>query len=302
MCPWVIMVGWWKSVCLDSERLRCPICEEGSVVLFHDYGSFRLMECTRCDLLFQHQLDGVDPRRLVSEVYNDRWVAMRQQYSESTLSEHAAFGVLLLSICLPNRGRLLEIGSGTGEFLYLAREAGWDVTGVEPSREACRYARDHFGLELTCDLWHSGLIDAGRQFTAVAFWHVLEHLMNPRLFLEEVAGRLEPGGLIFLGVPNRHSFTNLVCGPTSPLLTEPDHLFHFSISSLMRLLERTNLDPISVFSREEPHRLESDIAAAKRAGLEVCGDRPQDRIALMVRLQSAFNGHELFCIARRKDT
>ena len=45
-------------------------------------------------------------------------------------------------------GKLLELGSFTGHFLYLVQEAGYEVTGVEPDFGAREYARRHFSLNL----------------------------------------------------------------------------------------------------------------------------------------------------------
>src|SRR6266516_6046711 len=72
------------------------------------------------------------------------------------------------------RGRLLDVGCGSGEFLARMRDHGWKVVGVEPDEAAARVARDSFGLEAHC-----GTLDdvdlPESSFGAVTMSHVLEH-------------------------------------------------------------------------------------------------------------------------------
>ena len=46
------------------------------------------------------------------------------------------------------KGKLVEIGSGTGKLLAKCKEVGWDVKGIEPSAEARRIAKETNGIEL----------------------------------------------------------------------------------------------------------------------------------------------------------
>jgi len=46
----------------------------------------------------------------------------------------------------PKQGRLLDMGCGTGNFIAAARDAGFDVTGIEPNQNAVRFAQQHYGL------------------------------------------------------------------------------------------------------------------------------------------------------------
>ena len=137
----------------------------------------------------------------------------RRASLKSTFEDHAIFNLLLLDIFSPQKGDLLEIGCGTGEFLHLAREAGWTVVGIEPSVKACQFARDRYGLDFINDLWlPQPLPLANRSFDAVA-WHVLEHIPQPAALLTWSASILKPEGRVFFSVPNTDSFLTSVLGP-----------------------------------------------------------------------------------------
>ncbi len=135
----------------------------------------------------------------------------------------------------PRRGRLLEFGASYGHSLALARDRGWEVTGVELSPTASEYARTHFGLAVhNCDLADAPLAEAG--FDAIVGWHVLEHVRNPRDQLQRLARLLKPGGVLALRVPNVASFGARAAGEWWPWMCPPAHLWFFSRDTLPRLL------------------------------------------------------------------
>ncbi|GED68914.1 hypothetical protein BRE01_26160 [Brevibacillus reuszeri] len=276
----------------------CPLCHSVQIELFHEYPSFSLISCKDCDLVFRPHLDQLNAIEIVTDIYDADWVAMRNQYAKKTFTEHAIFNILLLEMWCPAKGKLLEIGPGTGEMLYLAREAGWQVIGVEPSPASCAYAHDRYGLQLIHSLWDASVLDEELKgsFDAIVFWHVLEHISNPKQYLEELKEFLKPGGKILFSVPNKKSFTNELLGVYSPLYTESDHLFHYSRNNLQSLLQQGAWQVLTIFSREETNRLESHLQ--KITGLT---DLPlTDIMRLSVMLQSAFQGHEIFCIATQQ--
>ena len=101
---------------------------------------------------------------------------------------------------LTKTGRLLDVGSGRGELILVARDRGWEVTCVEPSPSfaAVLQARD-------IDVITSGIEDCSlgsERFDAVILSAVLEHLYEPQLALQKISASLRNGGLLFLDVPN----------------------------------------------------------------------------------------------------
>ncbi|NOU98946.1 class I SAM-dependent methyltransferase [Paenibacillus planticolens] len=265
-------------------------------MIFHSYANFTLMMCKSCQLIYQEQVDKVQQEQLIKDIYDSNWVAMRDLYAVNTLREHAAFSVLLLDMFFRKKGKLLEIGSGTGEFLWLAREAGWQVQGLEPSAVACEYANDRYGLNLRNELWELNLFEADEKFDAIVFWHVLEHIPSPVSFMEQVSTVLAPGGRILFSVPNQHSLTNALQGASSPLFTEEDHLFHYAKRHIEHLMSLSHLEIISLFSREEPARLENDLRIHPGT---IPSLSEKEKIKMMIGLQAGWNGHEIFCVAGR---
>jgi SAM-dependent methyltransferase len=146
------------------------------------------------------------------------------------------------------KGRILDIGAGGGEFLRAACEAGWSAVGIEPSASFAEQAARYSGVEIKREpLQQCNFPDAS--FNVVILAAVLEHMYNPDEIIEEIARILRPGGALFLDVPNeqglyfrvgnlyqrlRGSDWTVNLAPTF----EPFHVFGFNGSALRKLVTK----------------------------------------------------------------
>jgi len=96
-------------------------------------------------------------------------------------------------------GSLLDIGTGIGQFLALAREFYSSVAGTEVSTVAVQRAKEKYNL----DLCH-GTIEAlrGQIFDNITLFHVLEHVPDPTSVLKTCHSLLSQGGVLVIAVPN----------------------------------------------------------------------------------------------------
>jgi SAM-dependent methyltransferase len=150
-------------------------------------------------------------------------------------------------------GSLLDIGCGDGLFLWVARNAGWRVEGIEFSPEGASRAAARLGRPVAIgDLSRTAALPG--PFDVVTLWHVLEHLPEPRPMIEAARRRLKPGGLLVVAVPNLDNLPmqlayRLARGRRLPLYEpgwrEP-HLSHFNPSTLGALLAGAGLGEIDV--------------------------------------------------------
>jgi SAM-dependent methyltransferase len=98
-------------------------------------------------------------------------------------------------------GSLLDIGAGIGQFLHHAARVFSKVEGTEVSASAIALAREKFGLTLRPGTAES--IDfGGARFDNITLFHVLEHVPAPRELIRLCHGLLNPGGMLFIAVPN----------------------------------------------------------------------------------------------------
>jgi SAM-dependent methyltransferase len=141
------------------------------------------------------------------------------------------------------RGRLLDVGCGTGDLALAFRRHGWDIAGVEPSAAACTHAAAA-GIDVHNGTLEDALWD-GPTFDAVVFNHSLEHIGDPADALRRAAAILRPGGTVAVAVPNFASWHRRLFGARWYQLDLPRHLQHFDGASLRGLMESAGLEPVA---------------------------------------------------------
>jgi SAM-dependent methyltransferase len=124
-------------------------------------------------------------------------------------------------------GLLLDIGAGTGDFLKLAKENGWEVKGVEPNEGASNLAKKK-NLEI------DESIDklSGQTFDVVTLWHVLEHLPDLEIITQKIEDLIKPGGTLIVAVPNFNSYDANYYKNYWAAYDTPRHLWHFSKTAM----------------------------------------------------------------------
>ena len=130
-------------------------------------------------------------------------------------------------------GRLIEIGAGTGGFAWSAKKAGYDVTAIEMDERSCRYMSEKLGVHTIQSADAVQVLPTLAKARVVVMWHVLEHLPNPAEVMQAAADRLEPGGILGIGVPNPESVQFRLLRSRWTHLDAPRHLVLMPASTLI---------------------------------------------------------------------
>jgi len=151
------------------------------------------------------------------------------------------------SYALPWRGsgRLLDVGCGSGEYLAVQRELGWQVAGVEMSSAAARFGRERLGLPVVEGGIEESAFPDGA-FDVVRFNHSLEHIHNPLAAARKAYRLLREGGQLRVAVPNGASIGARLLGPLWRGYDPPRHLTVFTHSTLAALVERAGFRGLRV--------------------------------------------------------
>lgn len=160
------------------------------------------------------------------------------------------------------KGRLLEVGCASGEFLRLAARVGFDVQGVEPEPNTSALARQTHGLNVIT----GALADASyaaSSFDGVTLFHVLEHLDSPRHTVMEIHRILKPGGILAIETPNIETIWFRLLGARWRQLI-PDHYYFFTPQTLRRLLHQTGFDVLEVIRFGKPMSLRLCVDRIRR--------------------------------------
>lgn len=148
-------------------------------------------------------------------------------------------------------GRLLDIGCGKGDFLNVARQAGWSVCGIEPTKRSAEYARNEHGIEVIETGLHESNI-AASSFDVVTMWHVLEHISDSCGVLNEVRRVLVDSGILIIAVPNIKSLQAYLGGGKWFHLDPPRHIIQFYPEFLCKQLKQSGfyVEKVYHFSAE----------------------------------------------------
>jgi ubiquinone/menaquinone biosynthesis C-methylase UbiE len=236
----------------EMETLSyCPLCDSGRI---HPADvEYNLYRCETCEYIFDN------PRPTLEELI--RFYSKPGKYDSWLLAEAARERLwkrrLKKLLRHAERGNLLDVGTGIGQFLALARPYFTRVSGTEVSRTALKIAKEKYNLDIA-----SGLIDElnfpADSFDTITVFHVLEHVPDPKQTLARCGKLLKAGGVLVICVPNDvlawtskkrivgkklglgrfQKFSSKFGLPHSWTLDEI-HLSHFTPSVLRRCLEQS---------------------------------------------------------------
>jgi 2-polyprenyl-3-methyl-5-hydroxy-6-metoxy-1,4-benzoquinol methylase len=128
--------------------------------------------------------------------------------------------------------RSLDIGSSSGEFVYLMHSLGFQAKGIEPHAGYATYARNMLGIDVNNVTLQQGLAsEAAESLDLISMFHVLEHLPEPVSALRTIGEKLKPEGLLYIEVPNALR----LCSPHYMFFRA--HTLYFTGQTLRHLLE-----------------------------------------------------------------
>ena len=132
---------------------------------------------------------------------------------------------------------VLDIGSGTGDFLMACKQNGWLIDGVEPNNNANKETRKKTFTEISKDI--SEL--SNKQFDVITMWHVLEHVPNLNEYISILKNILKPDGVLVVAMPNHKSYDATYYKEFWAAYDVPRHLWHFSRLSIDKLFQLANM-------------------------------------------------------------
>ncbi len=216
-----------------------------------------LVACSTCEMAFVKNIP--DDEKFFSALYagTDRDVSIDFKYSgKINIFEQIRKTVLKFR----KSGELLDIGSGTGAFLYFMKDH-FTATGVELGAAAREYAVSQ-GLKVIAAPIEA-LPFENQQYDVVTIIDVLEHLTYPRQALEEIHRVLKVDGLLYIKVPNykiqafKQSGLNLLGLSSEGIMGNYVHINHFCPQSLQEICKKSGFNVLEVgFSNSEMWNME----------------------------------------------
>lgn len=229
---------------LAEELLRRNLPHDDKVFLSKINN--RLVQCDTCRLKFlSPRLRGERLNRLYELWYRFGYneIFTDDDHIRGRLREFEKFHYKTLAKHVLQPGILLDVGCGSGLFMKVCEEKGWDVAGIDSSKEAADHAASHFRL----NVWHGDLLSfpSHREYDAVVMNDFLEHANNPIDCLRHSNKLTKTGGIIMIRVPNIESVqSRLMKQRWYGILSL--HLFYFCRDTIEAAVTRCGFEPMEV--------------------------------------------------------
>lgn len=238
-----------------TEVVSCELCAgslqrpKATVPAAYSAGSFRIMECVSCGLVY------VSPRLCTEyrdacyeqETHLVKW--FRAGAESLPEAGHPAVSAVLSTGVVA--GNWLDIGCGIGTLLDCAREAGFTTFGIELNGPCADAAAARHSV-LCANAYDA---DIARGFyDVVTMTQVLEHVAEPARPLNLVAGWLRPGGVALIAVPTYdwlREDLSAALGTVRPSLraySPEDHLYYYRPTTMGVLLRSAGLQQLDLSS------------------------------------------------------
>lgn len=244
--------------------MTCPVCKAagpadmGSVRAPKKTGRLsrfkesRVCRCRGCGLLFVRPPVSLDPADF-TEMYVREYFRWNNRFWQLRQVREIRHRLGILSRLHGRASSFLDIGCGRGDALAEATERGLDTTGIDVSDNLRRGPAEVRFLQ---GRLHE-LIEREQlasSFDLAYMNSILEHVEDPREFMQDVFRVLRPGGVAYIGVPNEGSLRNRfggllrrlitrrgVCGAL-PVIRPPYHLWGFTRKSVKLLASSAGFD------------------------------------------------------------
>lgn len=156
------------------------------------------------------------------------------------LKPHFERRLRLLNAAVTSGRTLMDFGCADGYFLDLARQHGWDISGVELSAEMASRASQRLSIPIA-----QRMPDAA-QFDAITMWEVIEHVPQPVEHLRQLRALLRPGGSIAISTPNTGHWQAVRAHDEWVSYRPPSHLQYFTEATLRSALQNAGFDNITI--------------------------------------------------------
>jgi len=246
----------------------CPVCGDEDFRVLYRFQPARwipgkVVRCSDCTMIYKIPSSGSKP---LVDYYDQTFTGLDYFHQEEAavralqkVRDHIANTLDATSLSL------LDIGCGTGIFLKLAQQAGFDVTGLELNSTLANKVREKTKAEVIVGDFMSAGLD-GRLFDVITLLDLIEHLPNPLSALKRCHKLLKPGGYIVVYTPNHSSLIvrfadvlyRISAGRVANPITEIFDLTHvtfFDLQTLSLALTKTDFSVVkTILLKYDPSR------------------------------------------------
>lgn len=215
---------------------KCDICQDKRIYYLFSKDKYEYFICNNCKVTFIAPKPNY-PHVYINNLskYNSLKTEKAYFLKKDVLTTRAINSVTILSQ-YKTTGHLLDIGCSYGFYLKIFKEFGYITEGIDISKKAVNYALKKYNLRVYKKDFRTFRFSKKR-YDIITLFDILEHLPNPRKTLSKINKLLKKNGIIIIQTPNIRSIIAKITGVNWFWLVTPQHIFLYSIKSLIILLE-----------------------------------------------------------------
>jgi len=236
------------------ESVSCNFCGADDYKVKYIKDGYNIVQCNKCDLVY------VNPRltqEAINQLYDenyflgegfDKSVQYQKEFEElsnkTDLSDWDTSTIKELLNTNTHSPKLLDIGCGMGLFLWKAKQAGFDVEGIELSPFAADFVRSKGINVRDKSIYQEPLPE--NSYDAISMKEVIEHLPDPKIALKEIHKSLKPGGVLFMTTGNYDCPERKLRGKDWFYFMPEGHLYIFSNRTMTNYLNQIGFSKVIV--------------------------------------------------------
>jgi SAM-dependent methyltransferase len=210
------------------------------------------VQCSACHLVQQHPAPA-DPKELYENYPVHEKKSALHRWARSIVFRAAYFD----PSNLPHDTSLLDFGCGDGWFLDSVRNRIAGLHGFEFLPEHARELTEALGIPIY-STWDAAMKHG--PYDAITLHYVMEHLPDPAGTLGEIRKLLSPGGLVYILLPDIHSWEARWFGRRWHGLDQPRHISFPDLAILRSMATKAGFEIVSAKSKPFPNTLAASLA------------------------------------------
>jgi 2-polyprenyl-3-methyl-5-hydroxy-6-metoxy-1,4-benzoquinol methylase len=228
------------------HKINCHNCGSSESSSIFKKDGFDIVACNKCGLVYVSEILTEDfyEETYSSEKYAD---VVSKLGFDSHKYRKERFGSERIDkineyIDLITNPSFLDVGCSTGFVVQSADERGWKSKGIDLNSHAVKFGKNTYKLNLTSE----NFFELTENFDCIGMYDVLEHVSNPRMFLEQAHNLLNSNGIIHIYVPNWNSASRYILGQDAHFIWPSHHLTYFTPHTLLSMVQSNGFKVIEM--------------------------------------------------------